>query len=98
MSFLQLKLRIGEKIREARLSANISQAELARRAGLSRQYLCSVEKSGDTTTSTLVLILIALKREDILDSFQTKEPISPYVLAKLEARKKKRASSPRKNK
>lgn len=47
------------KIKEARLQNRISQAELARRAGVSRQTVCGLESGAITVTTTETLIKIA---------------------------------------
>lgn len=47
------------KIKEARLKNKMSQAELARRAGVSRQTVCGLESGAVTVTTTETLIKIA---------------------------------------
>lgn len=47
------------KIRDARLELNLSQANLAERAGVSRQTICGLESGAITVTTTDTLIKIA---------------------------------------
>jgi DNA-binding XRE family transcriptional regulator len=44
---------VGKQIRTARLAAGLSEAELARRAGVQRSQLRELENDGNVTTATL---------------------------------------------
>lgn len=47
------------KIRDARLSMHLSQDELAKKAGVSRQTVCGLESGAITVTTTATLVKIA---------------------------------------
>ncbi len=85
---------LGERLKQARLNANKTQAELAEQAGLSRKAVLNAEK-GKTQLETLVAIMIALKLTQQLNSFLPPVEISPLQLAKLQGKKRQRASKPR---
>lgn len=54
-------MEIAKNIRERRLLAELSQAELARRSGITRQALINIENgSADPKSSTLSRLAVAL--------------------------------------
>ncbi|HBD33981.1 helix-turn-helix domain-containing protein [Cupriavidus sp. TKC] len=55
---------LGRRIRCLRLIANLSQCELATRAGVSPRALRSLEHGAGSTVATLLRLLHALGRED----------------------------------
>jgi transcriptional regulator with XRE-family HTH domain len=80
-------------IKQTRLEQNKSQAELAALAGIDRTTLGQFENgSRSITITTLIQLLRALNRLDVLATFESKSAISPLKLAELEERKRKRAS------
>ncbi len=85
---------LGERLKQARLNANKTQAELADQAGLSRKAVLNAEK-GKTQLETIVAIMIALNLSQQLDNFLPPIEISPLQLAKLRGKKRQRASKPR---
>lgn len=87
---------VGERIQRERLNRNLSQVELAERAGVAARTLRYLEAGGQTTVETLVRILRALGKMDALDSFLPKPGLSPLQLAKLKGRERKRAGGRRK--
>lgn len=90
--------RIGAKIKEARIEQNITQIELAKSAGVSAFSVSSIENGNNTSLLTLVQILRALERFDLLDTFFQEKPISPIAYAKLmEERHVYKRASKRKN-
>ena len=57
-----VKARVGEQIKKARLQAGISQEELSFRSGLHRTYISDVERGNrNLTIKSLVAIARALK-------------------------------------
>lgn len=85
--------RVGEALRDLRLSRNLGQAELARRAGTGRTAIQNIE-SGHGTLSTLVRVVRALGREDWLQSLVHQPTINPLHLVR-HAQKRQRASGGR---
>ena len=51
----------GAEVRAARLHAEMSVAELARRARLTRQGLVKIERGGNPTLATIVMLAKALR-------------------------------------
>ncbi len=85
---------LGGRLKDLRLRANTTQKNIAESAGLSVTAIQGAEK-GETTLLTLIKLLRALNALDNLDSFLPETGISPLQLARLEDRKRKRASGKR---
>ncbi len=88
---------IGLKIKEWRLLSNLTQREVAIRAGISLITLQKSEKGEGVQLLSLIYILRALNRLDILSPFFEERHFSPIELLQLEEGRKirKRASKPR---
>lgn len=84
-------------IKQVRLKKNYKQNELAEKAGIHRVTLSEFE-NGERSISLLTFIelLRALNELELLEIFKNQTMISPLEMAKLEAKKRQRASSPRK--
>ncbi len=82
---------LGCRLKQARLNANLTQADLAARAGLSRKVLMNAEK-GKAQLDNIIAILLSLNMADQLDLFIPKQDISPLQLAKLKGKERQRAS------
>jgi putative transcriptional regulator len=87
---------LGDRIRTARLNANLTQKALANKAGISLKAVTNGEK-GKPTLESMVAILIALKMTKQLNSFIPKQVISPVQLIELNGKERKRATSSSKN-
>jgi putative transcriptional regulator len=84
-------------IKQVRLRKNYKQNELAEKAGIHRVTLSEFENGGRSISLlTFIELLRALNELELLEAFKTQTTISPLEMAKLEARKRQRASSPRK--
>tara|TARA_R110001583_G_C5629339_1_gene406871 strand:- start:1592 stop:1924 length:333 start_codon:yes stop_codon:yes gene_type:complete len=88
---------LGERIRTARLNADLTQEELANKAGISLKAVTNSEK-GKSTLLSVVSILVALDLTEQLSSFIPRQVISPIQLAKLQGKERKRATGSSKNK
>ncbi len=82
---------LGDRIKIARLNADLTQKELAKKAGLSLKAVTNSEK-GTSTLESIIAILVALELTEQLNSFIPKQEISPVQLAKLQGKKRKRAT------
>lgn len=82
---------LGTRLRQARLNADLTQAEVASRAGISRRTVLNAEK-GQVQLENLVAILAAMDMVNQLDAFLPVQEISPIQLAKLKGRHRQRAS------
>jgi transcriptional regulator with XRE-family HTH domain len=63
----------ARELRVARIHAGMSQHHLARRAGMTRQGLAKIEKGGNVTVATLILLTHALGCQ-IANLFPRKSP------------------------
>src|SRR5690606_15257675 len=86
---------LGERLKQARLNADLTQSEVARLAGVSRKVVLHAEK-GKSQLEAFIAILSALNLTGHFDKFLPKQPISPIQLAKLQGKNRQRASGQRK--
>ena len=89
---------LGLYIRRLRLQQDISQAQLADKAGLNRWTISKIENGEPVTLMSLIQILRALNSLYVLDTFQVSEEISPLAYAKLKKQQRQRASGKTKHK
>ena len=82
---------LGDRIKVARLNADLTQKELAKKAGLSLKAVTNSEK-GASTFESIIAILVALELTEQLNSFIPKQEVSPVQLAKLQGKERKRAT------
>ena len=82
---------LGERLKQARLNADMTQAQVAEQSGISRKAVLNAEK-GKAQLETLIAILAALNLTSQLDNFLPIQKISPLQLAKLQGKKRQRAS------
>tara|TARA_B100001939_G_scaffold298515_1_gene273573 strand:+ start:75 stop:374 length:300 start_codon:yes stop_codon:yes gene_type:complete len=87
---------MGRRLRSLRLRKNISQKEVSTITGISVNAVQTAER-GESKLITYIKILRALNSLSSLDSFLPEVDISPLELAKMEGKKRKRASGSRKN-
>ena len=97
-SIAAILLEIGRRIQQERLNQNLSQAELSRKAGVSRKTMTNLETGEGCSLVTLLSVLRGLGRLDQLDAFLPDPGISPVELAKLQGKVRKRATGKRKTK
>lgn len=86
---------IGEYIKHQRLIQNKTQAKIAEIAGINRWTLSKIENGEPISLLSLIQILRALNRLEVLGTFQIQTQISPLDLAKKEKQKRQRSSSSR---
>lgn len=84
-------------LRQMRLNRNLSQQELALRAGLNRATIVRMEAGRAATLLTVVQVLRVLDNLDILQVFAELPPVSPMALLRQQQQQQKaqrrRASS-----
>ncbi|MDB4316955.1 helix-turn-helix domain-containing protein [Akkermansiaceae bacterium] len=71
---------IGERMKHYRLEQNINQTDLAKQAGVARRTITSVETGKGCTLNTLLRLLRALNRMDILQDLLDEPPLSPQQI------------------
>lgn len=87
---------ICSQLRQVRLDQNVTQEQLAERSGLGRATISRIEKGQSVSLLTLIQILRALNRLELLDTFKRVSPeISPLQLLKEQKPKRYRASGKR---
>lgn len=86
-------VQVGLKLKEIRIEKNISQGELAKASGLSAFSISQMENGHNTSILSLVMVLRALNKLEILDEILKDKPISPIALSEYAKKhpKKKRA-------
>ena len=87
----EILVEVGARLRGFRLQQNVTQAELARLAGVGHATIKRAEAGNSTRLETIVKILRALGRIEALDSFLPEPLISPIRLAEQQARVRQRA-------
>ena len=101
MSDLAIVSELGAYLKQIRLQQNLTQGELAEKAGLSRSAISEME-NGKTATSlqTIIQVLRALQQLHLLESWKTSGQISPLQMARMSGKERLRASgvSPKKSK
>lgn len=83
---------IGRFVKAKRMELNKTQEKLAHAAGISRSTLSLLEKGETVTLATLIQVLRVLDQLPVLQAFAVQQTVSPIQLAKLEQKKRKRAS------
>jgi transcriptional regulator with XRE-family HTH domain len=93
MSDLDVIRQIGKEIKRLRIEKNITQQMLSLNAGIDRSFLSQIENGRATSLLTIIQILRALQRLDLLSPFYQEPALSPMILAKLENHKRLRAKT-----
>lgn len=88
---------IGARLKQARLNRDLTQSDVAALAGVARKTVINAEK-GKVQLDIMIAILMALDLTDQIDLFLPEQKISPVQLAKLQGKKRQRASGLRSNK
>lgn len=86
---------LGDRLRQARIDYPLTQAQLARRAGVSQRTVVNLERGAEVTTGSLVSVLRALgllSRMELL--VPAREPGPLELLS--ETSRRQRARAPRK--
>ncbi|MCT4560311.1 MAG: helix-turn-helix domain-containing protein [Crocinitomicaceae bacterium] len=83
---------IGEFVRHHRLQQNITQKDLADRAGINRTTLSDMELGRRCQLVTLIQVLRILNKLHVFESFEVTQQISPIKLAEMEMKKRQKAS------
>lgn len=82
---------LGQRVKARRLAANVSQAALADKAGISRRALVQLESGQGSTLHTLVSVFKALGLDHQLNQLAPTPRVSPMAMLKAK-RTRSRAS------
>jgi transcriptional regulator with XRE-family HTH domain len=85
-------LTIGKRIKEIRLRKNITQEDLAKRAGVGVVSVINIEKGKPVSMSIFIPIIRELNLLENLERLLPSPPISPILMKKMQGKKRKRAS------
>jgi len=83
---------IGAEIKRMRLVENLTQEQLSLKAGVGRSFISQVENGRSSSILTILQILRALKRLDLLEGFTSEPSISPMLMARMQKEKRVRAT------
>ena len=89
---------LAARIRRQRLNQDITQAQLAVKAGVSRTAVHRVEQGEDCTLKVLLRMMRALGLLEQLDIFLPDPGFSPIQIARLQGKVRQRASGRHKTK
>jgi len=78
--------KIGNFVKKERLNQNITQQKLADNAGINRTTLSELESGRRCNLITLIQVLRILNMLQLLDVFDYKKPVSPMLLAEMDAK------------
>ena len=81
---------LGLAIRQMRLQANLTQQEVASKAGLDRVTISKLENGGSASLITLIQILRVVDQLDVLNAFHEGGSTSPLQAAKLQGKTRQR--------
>ncbi|MDH3748918.1 MAG: helix-turn-helix domain-containing protein [Gammaproteobacteria bacterium] len=86
---------LGERLRRARLKANLTQQALADSASVSLKTVANAEDGQNVSVETLLLLLRGVGRLDDIQSLLADEGPSPIELARRQGKARQRASGKR---
>lgn len=86
---------LGERAQQYRVGMNLTQAELATRAGISRRTLERLESGSSVQSETLLRVMRALGLFENLDQFIPEADVRPIRLAASKTELRRRSSKPR---
>jgi transcriptional regulator with XRE-family HTH domain len=93
MSDMAIMKELGRTLQQVRLQQNLTQEQLAAKAGLSRSAISEMETGKSATTMlTIVQILRSLQQLHLLDNWKAAAQVSPLQIARLAGKKRLRAS------
>lgn len=81
----ELEQELGAQIRAARLRRNLTQEELAAKAGVSRVSIRSLEKGDGSSVQTFVRVLKALGLQRWISGLQPEVKVSPLQMLRSSA-------------
>lgn len=96
MSDVAIIAEIGKRIKGNRLRKNLTQTDLATRAGVNALTIAKVEQGRPMSFLSLIAIMRALRLLGNLELLVPEAQISPIEMLKLKGETRKRASKPKK--
>ena len=90
-----IRAELAQRIRNARLNRNLTQATLAEKAGVARSVVQNLEAGKDATITSFIRLLRSLGELGHLEAFLPDPGISPLQLARMQGRRRQRATGRR---
>jgi transcriptional regulator with XRE-family HTH domain len=84
---------LGDRLQRNRLNRNMTQAALAKEAGISERTIIRIEQGHSTQLSSLIRLLRSLGLLENMDALVPKPAISPIQQMKVQSKSRQRASS-----
>ena len=84
---------LGNFIQQSRLHKNKTQDEVAPSTGEQSSNIVKIENGGGGTLLSFIQILRSLEQLHLLQNFEVRQQLSPLELAKIEQKKRQRASN-----
>jgi transcriptional regulator with XRE-family HTH domain len=91
LSEQEILAELGRRLKRTRLSQNVTQQELAERAGVSQRTVSAAESGDDIRLSTLVRLLRALSRLAGIEALLPAPQVSPLELVERHGKQRQRA-------
>ena len=95
MSDDRLAQLLGKFIKHHRVDKNISQDELATKAGLSRPTISLMERGKSMNLNSIIRVLRVLNLLYLFDAIKITQTISPIEMLKIQEKQRKRSSKKR---
>ena len=95
MSDDRLAQLLGKFIKHHRVDKNISQDELATKAGLSRPTISLMERGKSMNLNSIIRVLRVLDLLYLFDAIKITQTISPIEMLKIQEKQRKRSSKKR---
>lgn len=93
MTDLAIARMLGDYIKNIRLQKNLTQNQIATKTGLNRSTISEIENGRPASFLSFIQLLRALDQLELLEIFSVKTVVSPLLMAKLEAKKRSRATA-----
>jgi transcriptional regulator with XRE-family HTH domain len=85
-------IQVGIFVKEMRISQNKTQQQIADACGINRSTYIQIENGKGSSMLHFLQVLRALNALHLLHTFETQTQISPIALAKMQQKKRQRAS------
>ena len=95
MSDERLAKILAEYIKHHRIEQNLSQEELAVRAGLSRPTISLMERGKSMSLNSIIKVLRTLNLLYLFDALKISQVVSPIEMLKMQEKQRKHASKKR---
>ena len=86
---------ICKSLKQMRLSKNITQEELAKKSGINRITIARMEAGKAINLLTMIQVLRALEKLELINNFDIEPEISPIMLMEAQAKYTRKKASPK---